>query len=35
MEVNILAFNAIALFILVHTAFLLIIYIKIVSQSVE
>ncbi|TYJ30132.1 hypothetical protein E1A91_A06G114000v1 [Gossypium mustelinum] len=33
MEVNILAFIATALFILVPTAFLLIIYIKTVSQS--
>ena len=33
MEVNILAFIATALFILVPTAFLLIIYVKTVSQS--
>ncbi|KAG4198439.1 hypothetical protein ERO13_A05G085900v2 [Gossypium hirsutum] len=33
MEVNILAFIATTLFILVPTAFLLIIYVKIVSQS--
>nr|YP_010044519.1 photosystem II protein M [Gynandropsis gynandra]QPF24572.1 photosystem II protein M [Gynandropsis gynandra] len=33
MEVNILAFIATALFILVPTAFLLIIYVKTVSQN--
>ncbi|KAL2605606.1 hypothetical protein AAZX31_09G155000 [Glycine max] len=33
MEVNILAFIAIALFILVPIAFLIIIYVKTVSQS--
>ncbi|KAG4141978.1 hypothetical protein ERO13_D06G106400v2 [Gossypium hirsutum] len=33
MEVNILAFIATTLFILVPTAFLLIIYVKIVSES--
>nr|UXR12626.1 photosystem II protein M [Liquidambar formosana]WBR74248.1 photosystem II protein M [Liquidambar chinensis]WBR74683.1 photosystem II protein M [Liquidambar acalycina] len=33
MEVNILAFIATALFILVPTAFLLIIYVKTISQS--
>nr|YP_009458377.1 PsbM [Patrinia saniculifolia]YP_009705124.1 photosystem II protein M [Patrinia heterophylla]YP_009705201.1 photosystem II protein M [Patrinia scabra]YP_010270593.1 photosystem II protein M [Patrinia rupestris]QFQ34408.1 photosystem II protein M [Patrinia scabiosifolia]AUR43995.1 PsbM [Patrinia saniculifolia]QFQ34331.1 photosystem II protein M [Patrinia heterophylla]QFQ34486.1 photosystem II protein M [Patrinia scabra]UJY97525.1 photosystem II protein M [Patrinia rupestris] len=33
MEVNILAFVATALFILVPTAFLLIIYVKTISQS--
>lgn len=33
MEVNILAFIATALFILIPTAFLLIIYVKTVSQS--
>ncbi|KAL1363709.1 hypothetical protein AAHE18_03G166900 [Arachis hypogaea] len=33
MEVNILAFIATALFILVSTAFLLILYVKTVSQS--
>nr|YP_009714246.1 photosystem II protein M [Paphiopedilum micranthum]QGJ04746.1 photosystem II protein M [Paphiopedilum micranthum] len=33
MEVNILAFIATALFILVPTTFLLIIYIKIISQN--
>ncbi|KAL4190782.1 hypothetical protein AMTRI_Chr07g77470 [Amborella trichopoda] len=35
MEVNILTFIATALFILIPIAFLLIIYVKIVSQSVE
>ncbi|KAL4196561.1 hypothetical protein AMTRI_Chr04g183870 [Amborella trichopoda] len=35
MEVNILAFIATVLVILVHTDFLIIIYIKTVSQSVE
>ncbi|KAL4199341.1 hypothetical protein AMTRI_Chr03g50650 [Amborella trichopoda] len=35
MEINILAFIAIALFILVPIAFLLITYVKTVSQSVE
>ncbi|KAM3372882.1 hypothetical protein ACQJBY_019668 [Aegilops geniculata] len=33
MEVNILAFIATALFILVHASFLLIIYVKTVSQN--
>nr|YP_010353683.1 photosystem II protein M [Euonymus oxyphyllus]UOF75302.1 photosystem II protein M [Euonymus oxyphyllus] len=35
MEVNILAFIATALFILVPTAFLLIIYVKTISQTVK
>nr|YP_008965024.1 photosystem II M protein [Agathis dammara]BAK86784.1 photosystem II M protein [Agathis dammara]BAO19708.1 photosystem II M protein [Agathis dammara]BCK51981.1 photosystem II M protein [Agathis dammara] len=33
MEVNILAFIAVALFISVPTAFLLVIYVKTISQS--